>query len=272
MAEKVQRLLFIWFSLTLVNIFFIFCKHLVGHGCMATVGSYRWFALPKSRCIIGHLEGPECVVSFFQSTQLQLLCKTSSGPRGELCFSSSAVRQGLLCFSAHGEHCWALGPGHCLCHGAVGGGLWALSIQPLNHCHCSQRQGCGVFLLLVHLHKGRILNWKFSDFWPDSCDPHLERSSYINNKLFFQLFFKFTFSYFLWLPWAHDLHLPYCMQRDSLQCFLYLTSLSTKAGSHSVITFRVFFSSFWKKPIWGSFKINGKVWSIEMLWTEAIRW
>lgn len=131
----------------------------------------------------------------------------------------------------------------------------------------------GFFLLLVHLHKGRILNWKFSDFWPDSCDPHLERSSYINNKLFFQLFFKFTFSYFLWLPWAHDLHLPYCMQRDSLQCFLYLTSLSTKAGSHSVITFRVFFSSFWKKTtIWGNFKINGKIWSIEMLWTEAIRW
>lgn len=222
---------------------------MVGHGCIATVGSYRWFVLPKSRCLISHLEGPEGFASLFQSTQLQLLFINQQWAPGQPCSSSSEAGAALLPF--HQEPCSALASGHCLCHGALGTQHPALALEPLA---LLSKEGCVYFCSWFIYVKGRILNWKYSDFWTgqrsDGCDPHLERRSYINNKLFYQLFFIFIFSYFLWLPRAHDLHLAYYMQKDVqdfLQCLLYFTSLNTKPGSHSVIIFRVVFSSFWKK-------------------------
>lgn len=125
----------------------------------------------QSRCIIRHLEGPECVVSSFQSTHLQLLFKnhqvsTASVPQQQGTGSSASLSTRSRA-QPLGSLPVPLGSGHS-----------ESSPSPWTIGSALKGRVVGFSSWFIYI-KGRILRWKFSGFWTgqrsDSCDPPLRK-------------------------------------------------------------------------------------------------
>lgn len=150
--------------------------------------------LPRAGASLVTEKGLNVLSLFFWSTQLQLPFKNQQWAQGQRCFSSSAVRHGLLCFPFHEEHgsvpgiralplppgLWEVGSGHS----ASSPSPWTIGT--------ALKGRVGVFCSWFIYIKGRILNWKFSDFWTgqrsDSCDSLLERDPILKISHFCVIF------------------------------------------------------------------------------------